>query len=276
LNPVVEVGLIAQRELRRNFRSAKGVVMAVLTLLGGLGITLIRLKAEQMNAGKFSTEDIQQLQEALLARQYGDEMGHYLAAVPPMLLGMLVITVWLAPFLIAVLGFDAIAGEMQHRTVRYFTMRSRRASYFIGKTLGLFLVVSIITFCLHALVWILAVTRGGVSSSVGFGWGIHLWLVTLPINAAWCGYATFIGSQFRSPILSLLVTFASFFVMWVLGLIGMVAETVKWIGYVYPNTFEDWMLSPHADRVSEGAAICVGMCVLMASIGAVLFTRKDV
>ncbi len=276
MNPVIEVGLIAQRELRRNFRSAKGVVMAVLTLLGGLGITLIRLKVEQMNAGKFSNEDVQQLQEALLARQYGDEMGHYLAAVPPMLLGMLVMTVWLAPFLVAVLGFDAIAGEMQHRTVRYFTMRSRRASYFIGKTVGLWLVVSVITLCLHALVWILAVTRGGVSSSVGFGWGFHLWLITLPISAAWCGFATFIGSQFKSPILALLVTFASFFVMWVLGLIGMVAESAKWIGYVYPNTFEDWMLSPHADRVSEGAAICVGMGILLATAGAVLFTRKDV
>jgi ABC-type transport system involved in multi-copper enzyme maturation permease subunit len=276
VNPVTEVGLIAQRELRRNFRSAKGVVMAVLTLLGGLGITLIRLKVEQLNAGKFTPEDVQQVQELSLVKLYGEEMGHYLAVVPPMLLGLLVLTVWLGPFLVAVLGFDAIAGEMQHRTVRYFTMRSRRASYFIGKTVGLWLVVSTITFVLHSLVWILAVTRGGVSANIGFGWGFHLWLITLPISAAWCGFATLIGSQFRSPILALLVTFASFFVMWVLGLIGMVSDSVHWLGYIYPNTFEDWLLSPHADRVSQGAAICLALGISTAAAGAVLFTRKDV
>jgi ABC-type transport system involved in multi-copper enzyme maturation permease subunit len=276
MNPVIEVGLIAQRELRRNFRSAKGVVMAVLTLLGGIGIALIRLKADQLNDGKFSAEDIQDLQEKLLAHQYGDETGHYLAVVPPMLFGMLVMTVWLCPLLVSVLGFDAIAGEMQHRTVRYFTMRSRRASYYIGKTLGLWLVVSIITFVLHALVWVLGVTRGGMSMSIAFGWGFHLWLITLPISAAWSGLAIFIGSQFKSPILSLLVTFATFFVLFFTWLISLVSDSTKWLGYIYPNTYEDWMISPHVDRVSEGAAICFGMCALMAAIGAVLFTRKDV
>jgi ABC-type transport system involved in multi-copper enzyme maturation permease subunit len=175
-----------------------------------------------------------------------------------------------------VLGFDSIAGEMQHRTVRYFTMRARRASYFIGKTIGLWLVVSIITLVLHSLVWIVAVTRGGISSSVGFGWGFHLWLITLPISAAWCGFATLIGSQFKSPILALLVTFAIFFVIWVLGLIGMVSESVYWFRFIYPNTFEDWMLSPHADRVAKGAAICAALGTVTAAAGAVLFTRKDV
>jgi len=276
MNPVIEVGLIAQRELRRNFRSVKGVVMAVLTLLGGVGISLIRMKVEQLNAGKFTAEDVQQLQEALLAKQYGDEMGHYLAAVPPILLGLLVMTVWLSPLLVSVIGFDAIAGEMQHRTVRYFTMRSRRASYYIGKTVGLWLVVSTITLVLHSMVWLLAVTRGGISASVGFGWGLHLWLITLPIIAAWSGLATFIGSQFKSPILALLVTFAIFFVLFVLGLIGLVSESAYWVGFVYPNTFEDWMLSPHADRVSEGAAACAAIAVVTAAAGAVLFTRKDV
>ncbi|MEO8877101.1 MAG: ABC transporter permease subunit, partial [Polyangiaceae bacterium] len=238
--------------------------------------TLIRLKVEQLNAGKFSADDVQQLQEQLLAHQYGDEMGHYLSPVPPMLLGMLVLTVWLAPFLVAVLGFDAIAGEMQHRTVRYFTMRARRASYYIGKTFGLWLVVSTITLALHGLVWILAVTRGGIGANVAFGWGVHLWLITLPISAAWCGLATFIGSQFKSPILSLLVTFASFFVLFFMWLISLVSDSTKWLGYIYPNNYEDWMLSPHADRVSEGAAICVAICVVMAVAGALLFTRKDV
>ena len=276
MNPVFEVALIAQRELRRNFRSAKGVVMAVLTLLGGIGVALIRLKVEQLNAGRFSPEDVQELQSALLVKQYGDEQGHYLASVPPILLGMLVLTVWLSPLLVSVLGFDAIAGEMQHRTVRYFTMRTRRVSYYAGKFFGLWLVVSTITLALHLFVWTLAVLRGGVASSVAFGWGFHLWLVTLPISAAWCGFATIIGAQFKSPILSLMVIFAVFFVLFVLGLIGMVSDSAYWLQYIYPNTFEDWMLSPHADRVAKGAAICIAWAAAATAAGSALFARKDV
>ncbi|HEX7667165.1 MAG TPA: hypothetical protein VF407_21690, partial [Polyangiaceae bacterium] len=107
-------------------------------------------------------------------------------------------------------------------------------------------------------------------------WGVHLWLLTLPISAAWCGFATLIGSQFKSPILALMVTFAIFFVLFVLGLVGAVAESAKWIGYIYPNTFEEWLLSPHADRVAEAAAICFGWGIASTAVGAVLFARKDV
>ncbi len=276
MSPVVEVGLIAQRELRRNFRSVKGIVMGVLTLLGGIGIALLRLKVEQLNAGQFDADDVQQVQSALLVKQYGDEMGHYLAKVPPILLGMLVITVWLCPLLVSVLGFDSISAEMQHRTLRYFTMRTRRASYLVGKTVGLWLVVSIITLVLHFLVWLLITVRGGTPTSVGFGWGLHLWLLTLPISAAWCGFATLIGSQFKSPILALMVTFAIFFVLFVLGLVGAVSQSAHWVGYIYPNTFEEWLLSPHANRVAQATAICFGWAAASTALAATLFARKDV
>jgi hypothetical protein len=59
-------------------------------------------------------------------------------------------------------------------------------------------------------------------------------------------------------------------------LIGLVSDSVRWLGYIYPNTFEDWLLSPHADRISEGAAICVAIATVTSAAGAVLFTRKDV
>ena len=144
-----------------------------------------------------------------------------------------------------------------------------------AKLSGSWLVVSIITLILHSLVWILAMTRGGVSADIAFGWGIHLWLITVPITLAWSGIATLIGSQFKSPILSLLVTFAIFFVLFVLGLIGLVSASV-WIGYVYPNTFEDWMLSPHSDRVAYGAAACAALGIITAAAGTFLFSRKDV
>ena len=40
------------------------------------------------------------------------------------------------------------------RRVRYWTLRTRRASYFVGKWLGLWATVSAVTFAMHALIWI--------------------------------------------------------------------------------------------------------------------------
>src|SRR5262249_17092609 len=41
MNAATEIGLVVGRELKKTFRSAKGIVLLLLTLLGGAGISLI-------------------------------------------------------------------------------------------------------------------------------------------------------------------------------------------------------------------------------------------
>ncbi|MDB4997479.1 MAG: hypothetical protein JWM74_4911 [Myxococcaceae bacterium] len=278
MNVFQETGLIAAREIRKNIRSAKGLVMVIISMLGGVATALLLQKLRAMDEAQISPEQLHALQQAMLEKKYGDlEMAKYLASAPPVLLALLLATVWLNPGLVAVMGFDGISGELQHRSVRYWTVRSRRVSYFAGKFLGLWAVISIVTFVMHALIWGLTMwnNKGGMPPADTLLWGIRFWAVTLPISAAWCGIATLIGSQFRAPMIALLVTFATFFVLWICDAIGEIGN-IKFLTYLYPNTYDAWLLSPKFDKVALGALICMAFGVVTTGAGTFLFTRRDV
>src|SRR5207249_987603 len=178
---------------------------------------------------------------------------------------VLTLTVWLGPLLVAILGFDAVSAEVQHRSVRYWTVRARRWSYMVGKFLGLWAIVSAMTLSMHAFIWILVVARGDATFGTTLAWGLRFWAVTLPISAAWCGIATLVGSLFRSPILALLVTFASFFVLWLAWIIGGVSGAEPMM-YAYPNFYEEWLLSPRIERAGLGLAACVAFAAATFSM----------
>jgi ABC-type transport system involved in multi-copper enzyme maturation permease subunit len=279
VSPAAEVMLVAQRELRKNIRSAKGIVLLALSLLGGVVVALVLAWIEKVKQEKLAhlpPEAVAAVErELILQLGDGDEvLGDALAKAPGALLGALKVTIWLGPALVALLGFDAISGELQHRTVRFWTVRTRRVSLYVGKVLGLWAVVSALTFAVHVFIWAIVVARGESFGAIA-EWGPRLWLVSLPMSLVWCAIAQLVGSQFRIPILSLLVTFGSFFVLWigfVLGASGRVPPLL----YLYPNAFDTWLLYPHPDRLLEGLGICLLSAAIYTGAGAAIFARRDV
>lgn len=279
MSPIRETGLVVERELRRNFRSAKGVALLVLSLLGGLGASLALVKLQQLKRAEMAdvtAEQMRQLREVAILKMTGDDaFAKSLADAPEVLLAMMQITVWLTPGLIALMGFDAISSELQHRSLRYFTARTRRASYFAGKALGLFLTVSLITLVLHAIVWGVCIARGEAPSDVTMLWGPKLWLTTLPISLCWCALAAAVSATSRVPILALLATFVVFFVVWLVQVIASVAgwEAVTWI---YPNRYDLLLLSPRPDKLGLGFLACAAFTFVTGAAGTVLFAKRDV
>jgi ABC-type transport system involved in multi-copper enzyme maturation permease subunit len=279
MSPVAEVLLVAQRELRKSVRSAKGIALFVLSLLGGVAVALLFAWVEKMKREKLGSappEVVAEFQRQLvLGLGNGDEvLGEALVKAPTALLYAFKVTVWLGPLLVALLGFDAVSGELQYRTVRYWTVRSRRESYYVGKVLGLWAVVSGLTLLIHVLIWGIVISRGETAGAV-VEWGPHFWVVSLPISLVWCAIAQLVGSQFRAPILSLLMTLGSFFVIWILYVVGASGKVPPLL-YVYPNVYDDWLLHPHVDRLLEGVAICFGSAAAYIAAGAAIFARRDV
>jgi len=279
VNPLAETGLVVGRELRKSLRSLKGILLLSLSLLGGVAFTLGAMKLEAFKRSQMpdaSPETIRALRETVLTKVFDDEaMGKYLAASPEVLFLMCSITVWLGPLLVAFLGFDMVAGDIQHRSVRYWTVRTRRASYMVGKFLGLWTVVSLITLIMNIFIWISVIARGEAQAGEPLSWGLRFWVITLPITAAWCGIATLVGSLFRSPYIALLVIFASFFGLWLLWVIGNVSQ-VNALMYAYPNYWDQWLLSPRFERVSAGIGVCAAMAAATIAGGSALFARRDV
>jgi ABC-type transport system involved in multi-copper enzyme maturation permease subunit len=279
VSPAAEVLLVAQRELRKNVRSAKGIVLLGLSILGSVVVALVfawveKVKREKL-AGVPPEAQAEIQRQIVLQLGEGDEaLGDALLKIPGALLGALKVTIWFAPALVALLGFDAISGELQHRTVRFWTIRTRRVTFYVGKVLGLWAVVSSLTLFVQVLTWGIVISRGESAGAV-IEWGPRLWIITLPISLVWCAIAQLVGSQFRVPILSLLMTFGCFFVLWIGYLLGA-SERVPPLLYFYPNVYDTWLLHPHLDRVVEGLAICFGSALAYVAAGAAIFARRDV
>jgi ABC-type transport system involved in multi-copper enzyme maturation permease subunit len=278
VSPANEVRHVVQRELRKNFRSVKGIALAVLTLLGGSSIALLIAKYNDFKRDKIGDmppEQLRELREKALAQIYEPDTAASLADAPEVLFALLLFTIWLTPLLVALMGFDSIAPDIQHRTVRYWSLRTRRWSYFVGKWAGLWATVSLVTLAMDLIIWIVCVARGDATFAATLGWGVRFWLISLPLSAIWCGVATFISSLFRSPMVALLVTFASFFTLWVVYLIAGVSHLEPLL-YIYPNHYDHLMLDPKGYRFGTGILASLGMALLYVAGGSALFARRDV
>jgi ABC-type transport system involved in multi-copper enzyme maturation permease subunit len=238
--------------------------------------------------GALSTEQFHELKRKIVEQQTGNAaLAAQAAAMPSSLTMFLDVTIWLAPLLIALLGFDAISGELQHRSVRFWTVRVRRSSYFASKVLGLWILVALVTLAIQSIAGSVALTRGYVTPGELLSWGTRFWLVSVVIAGVWAVIATIVSSCFRTPVVALLTIFATFFVLWVCGVGADISRTrglfethvldtsMRWYEYLYPNAYKSMLLDGAVNKVLTGATILVGFIVGATTAGAALFQRKD-
>jgi ABC-2 type transport system permease protein len=291
MGPLVEINLIVQRELLRTVRSVKGVILGVITLIGA-GITAYICtwieQGDRAAAGAATNQAFIEMQRQQIEKVTGDPaLAATYSTVPESLLLFLKVTIWLGPLLIALLGFDTMSGDLQHRSVRFWAIRSRRWSFFTAKFVALWATVALITFALNVLAGSVSAIRGYVTVGQLLTWGVRFWLTSLPILAAWAALAAFISALFRTPILALLTTFGTFFVMWLFGLGGWIArrlamqesrmfKPMSWYEYLYPNGYDEILLAPQASRVFIGLGILLGFSLLLTFAGSALFMKRDV
>jgi ABC-type transport system involved in multi-copper enzyme maturation permease subunit len=275
MSPLVEVQLVTWRELQKSIRSAKGGLLAALTVAGGGGASMLfawldRLRREKLPEGV----DVHELQQQAFSRLYDADTAKALADCPYSMWMMLIATLWLGPLLVALMGFDAVSGELQHRTVRYWAVRTRRGSYIVGKYLGAWLVVLGVTLGMNVIVWGVTATVGRLPLGLVVAWGVRFFAISIPISAAWCGVATLVGSQFRSPVLALLVICAAFFALWLAWVISGLADAPA-LSYLYPNAYDRFFLSPRPSDAARGLLGTIAIAALTAGASAILFERRD-
>ena len=299
MSPASEIMLVAGRELRKSVRSVKGIILGILTILGSLLAVLICIwleSAARGDAGVSSNEGFADLREQLAIKQGADPgVAHAIAHTPLSLLAFLKVMVWFGPALVALLGFDSISGDLQHRSIRFWTVRTRRWSYLLGKFFGLWGIVSAVTLALTLISSVAVLIRGYITVGDFFTWGLRFWLVSALIVGTWTSVATFVSSRFKTPLLALLSTFGAFFCMWLPGFIGWVSRLseavqnsqdadshvqrmihIRWYEYLYPNGYDDLLLNPKPQYVAAGIGACAAYMLLFVGLSALLFAKKDV
>ena len=298
MSPAAEISLVAGRELRKSIRSVKGIILGILTLLASFLTVLICIWIEtgvRTKVGEGGTDAFRDAYEQAMVKN-GTEAGvaHYVAHMPLSLILFLKALVWIGPLLVAVLGFDSVSGDLQHRSIRFWTVRSRRWSYLLGKFFGLWGIVSLVTLALTVISSIAVLIRGYITATDFFTWGARCWLISAFIVGTWASVATFVSSRFKTPLLALLATFAAFFCMWLPGFIGWVSRLtsaindtsndlhaqhvndIRWYEYLYPNGYDDLLLSPKPMHVAAGFGACAVYMIVFVGLASALFAKKDV
>ncbi|MFO0734506.1 MAG: ABC transporter permease subunit [Labilithrix sp.] len=290
MSPLVETRFMVQRELRKSFRSIKGIILSVLTVAGGGGLAMLfaqsdDIRKKRMDEKNISPEVLLEAKKKLFGWWFMDEKtGDHLGSAPGLIFFLFAVSLVLMPAVVLLLGFDSVSAERQHRTVRYWTVRSRRSSYIIGKWLGLWATCGIVALGMHALIWIVCTARGEAPFADIVSWGFRFWCASMPILGMWCAVSVFISSLMRVPIIALLTTAGIFFVWWLVYIPFWVGghNDPEVIGsptpilYIFPNFYDRFLLSPQIGPFLTGLAVCFGFAAAMLAGSSALFAKRDV
>ena len=192
MSPAAEVVLVAQRELRKNVRSAKGIALLVLSLLGGVVVALVLAWFEKLQARKARRSPAGgrgrgPAADHPPARRRRQALGDALSKAPGALLGALKVTIWFGPLLVRAPRLRCHLGRAAVPNA-FATGRSARAALLSTSArcsgYGRSSRRSRSSF---------RCSSGGSSSHAArptgavVEWGPRLWAVTLPISLVWCG-----------------------------------------------------------------------------------------
>lgn len=271
-----EVGLVAQREILRNLRSAKGIAMFALFFLGGLVPAVVRVMLRK-RAGDVPDEVIKSTFQAYLSKSHDSEaIAKHLADVPPVIYFLFEGTLMFLPLLVLAVGFDQVAGEIQHRTIRYSAGRATRPSLVVGKALGIWGIVAVMIAVLHLTVWVVTLIQGGQSGGAVFTWGGRLLFYSIVCAGAYVGFASLMSSIFKTPVVALFVGAGVGFAIWVVhGILGFFENTQR-LTWIFPNRYEKLLVEPDPMMVLAGLGLFLlwgGLCVTGASA---IVARRDI
>lgn len=277
-----DIGLTAARELRKNLRSAKGIAMLALFLLGGVGGSLIYLQASKFviekatRGAEVSAEAMRMGKLDLLKNIYPEATANYLVDCPMVLLFLFRGTLVAVPFLTLLAGFDLVAGEAQHRTMRYLVGRSTRPSIIAGKALGLWVMVSAMVLALHVVVWLIALGQGEGTAAQIASWGPRWWLLSLACTACFAGITTFLSACFRTPAVVLFVGVAALIGMALAWLILSNFASTEQISYVLPWAYGGLLVSHDPLRAFGAVGALLAWAGVTVGLASEIVRRKDI
>ena len=175
MSPVAEVALNAQREIRKNVRSAMGDRAPRSPSLAGsssrsssASLEWAKKRGQMLAsypAGAWSRAHAPDHPEARRRRRSARRRARGRYPGPCSVRSRSRSAPGLAR-LSRSSGSTRSRGSCQHRTVRYWTVRTRRVSFSVGKVLGLWAVVSALTLLVHVLIWGIIVQRGESAGAV--------------------------------------------------------------------------------------------------------------
>lgn len=300
---IKEIGAIWQGELRRAIRSPRTLVLVLLYLFFS-ALTLIAISflvssvadaASAQATAQGMSEDAQsqagsEAKVKLLAWLFGDDtaLAEALALIPIVIPLVFKITLLFLPAYTALMGFDQLSGEIEHRSIRYLAVRARRSSILLGKfaaqatvLVSLILIVDGLTFAAAK------VMNPEFEFSLLLPSLLRFWVAATIYSLAYVALTSLCSSLFSLPAVSLIFNLLALFGFWLVEMVGSwisgvaklegtdpnVVSHIKWLS---PMAYSDALLHPTWSTFGLGVLAFAVFAVIFLGLGYANLRRRDV
>jgi ABC-type transport system involved in multi-copper enzyme maturation permease subunit len=215
-----------------------------------------------------------------------------IARLPSVLLVAFSATTLFLPLLIALMGFDQLAGEVGPKSMRYLIVRVRRTSIVLGKYLNQATVLAgILVLAVVAMMGTAKHLNPDFSWADTASWGLKLTIAMLVIGVTYAALTTLCSAVAASGALALFVNIIALFVFWFVSVLGnrvllpgtqavgldaMKEQSVLgYIRYLVPSEFEHHLLSPDPLEYGTGVVAYLGFALVFLGLAKLALARRD-
>ena len=287
--------LIARFDLRESIRTRRALVLALLYLLVAAISSYIYVRvvgvveeaSAQLGAASGGGQDaaiaVGMARDTgyhgllyVIASGDAQIIGH-LATYPPMVVVFTWFSLGFLPWLIALTSYDLVAGDLHLRTVRFVALRTSRGGFVVGKLLSQVLLVALI-----AGLGMLPVLVLGAAYLTHFDLLANLlallqvWPILALVAFAVLGPVTCASQLVRGPGAARALAILLLFALWIVSVWALVAgDPLSLLGFITPFAYKAWFFHPDLLYRLLAALGCLVLCAGYASLGFLVFRRRD-
>lgn len=262
---------IARAEIGATFRGRKGVaVILLLVALAGLP-SLLRIWGEH----SLQAEQLQRAHVAALVRIYDVAIARTLIDCPAALVVVALATFFFQPFVVLLAGADRLPAEIDSGSIRYWTVRTPRTVILLGKTVGLWGIVTLATVGVQAAITVIAIVDAPRAWLSTLGWAAAIMLFSSATALVYTSLCIFVGVLLARPRLVFMVGLGFVFALRLARAISREHQADR-LAAIFPGALDQLFLSAGAASKLGGVASVAAWSALLLGSAALMFRRRAV
>jgi ABC-2 family transporter protein len=293
--------LIALYFARHNIRGGTGILFTLAMLFVGLGVAsafITPLEEIQRRANEDRKQfippgqevpDVQkkdvmeviidQIGEPVAMWFTGDEdQARFLVRQRPALVSaILMVLLFVMPFLACFGSFNQLAGDIQYRGLRYLLLRTERANIFLGRFIGTALFTAVVLAILLAVLYLYLVFKADFYSPIEMAlWLGQGYVALLLFGLPYIALCSWISAAMDSPLVSLVICeLVTLFPIIFVAVASGIHPSLGYIGYITPWPLKYMLIHPNPLYLALSALALLGFTALFLLLGLRHFQKRD-
>ena len=262
--------ILARHDVAATFRGRKGLALAILLFLLAAAPALVRFLGQHSD----QAAALQRAHSAAMVRLYDRDIARALLDCPAVLVVAAIATFFFQPLFVLLAGADRLAGDIDTGSIRYWTVRAPRTGVLLGKTLGLWAVVSLLSAGVLLSMTVLAVIDVPRDWLWTLGWSGRILVYSAASALVYASLCTLLGVLLARPRLVLVVGMGVLFVMRI-GRTALENHGAPKLALLLPGALDHLFLSPGAAPKLTAVAVTAVWSATLLGAAAVLFRRRS-